>query len=174
MRRVPRILLALLLLAACWWAMMAMHELGHVVGAYVTGGTVTNVVLHPLAISRTDVSPNPHPGLVVWSGPLAGAGIPLACAALLPKRCATLRNIALFFGGFCLIANGAYIAAGAWDLVGDCREMVQTGTPRWLMIVFGAVTIPLGLYLWHRLGSVWSFFQGRSPVNSESAAGLRP
>lgn len=158
MRRVRRVMLAALLLAACWWAMMAVHELGHVVGAHVTGGAVTEVVLVPWAISRTDVAPNPHPGFVVWAGPLMGVMLPLLCAVVIPQRCVSVRNIALFFAGFCLIANGAYIAVGAWDRVGDCRDMLRAGTPLWLMILFGAVTVPWGLYIWHRLGPIGSFF----------------
>ena len=58
--------------AGCWSAMMAVHELGHVVGAAMTGGTVRQVVLHPLAISRTDVGANPYPTIAVWLGPVIG------------------------------------------------------------------------------------------------------
>ena len=58
------------LLALSWLAMQAIHELGHVVGALATGGSITRVVLHPLQISRTDVLPNPQPGVVVWLGPI--------------------------------------------------------------------------------------------------------
>jgi hypothetical protein len=156
MRQLRRILFAVLLLAFCWWAMMAVHELGHVMGAYLTGGTVTNVVLHPLAFSRTDVSPDPHPGIVAWMGPLIGVGLPLVCVAVMPRRCIAWRNIARFFAGFCLIANGAYISIGSFRGVGDCGEMLHAGAPLWFMIVFGAATIPLGLFIWHRLGSIRS------------------
>ena len=43
--------------------MMALHELGHVVGAVPTGGSIECVVLHPMSFSRTDVSPNLHPAI---------------------------------------------------------------------------------------------------------------
>lgn len=59
-----RILQAILIVSAfglSWLAMMAVHELGHVLHAVASGGTVVGVVLNPLEISRTDVSPNPHP-----------------------------------------------------------------------------------------------------------------
>ena len=70
------------LLIACtvvlsWLLMQAVHELGHCVAAWVTGGTVTKVVLHPLSISRTDVEPNPKPLFVAWSGPILGSLVPL-------------------------------------------------------------------------------------------------
>ena len=51
--------------ALSWLAMMIVHEFGHVLHAWFSGANVVKVVLHPLAISRTDVAPNPHPLFVV-------------------------------------------------------------------------------------------------------------
>src|SRR5208282_6187597 len=94
-------------LPLCWLAMMAVHELGHVVGAVATGGRVERVVLHPLTISRTDVSPNPHPLMVVWAGPSVGVLLPLAFLSAAKLSKLTWTYLAQFFAGFCLIANGA-------------------------------------------------------------------
>ena len=149
--------------------MMAVHELGHVVGAIVTGGNVECVVLHPLTISRTDVSPNPHPAVVVWLGPILGCLIPVAAWLVVPRRMTIARNVAMFFAGFCLIANGAYIAIGSFDRVGDCGEMLRTGSPLWALITFGAVTVAVGLFLWHRLGSLKHFLSNPSVITSRSA-----
>ena len=69
-----------LIAATCclsWLAMMALHEFGHMLHAWLSGGHVAKVVLHPLAISRTDVSPNSHPLFVVWGGPVWGTVLPL-------------------------------------------------------------------------------------------------
>src|SRR4051794_27203810 len=66
------------ILLASWLGMQAVHELGHVVGAWLTGGRVARVVLHPLTISRTDFDKNPHPLIVVWAGPILGCVLPLA------------------------------------------------------------------------------------------------
>jgi len=145
------------LLMACWQGMMTAHELGHVAGAIASGGRVQRVVLHPLAISRTDVDPNPHRAVVVWLGPLVGCVLPLAAFLLMPARFRVARTMAGFFAGFCLIANGAYIAIGSFDRVGDCGEMLKTGTPLWILLIFGAITIPAGLAMWHRLGSLGGF-----------------
>ena len=107
MHRFQQLLFAVSLVALSWFAMMAVHELGHVIGAFVTGGSIRRVVLYPLTISRTDVSPNHHPVVVVWLGPIVGCFLPLAAAEVVPLHRAALRNIARFFAGFCLIANGA-------------------------------------------------------------------
>ena len=77
MRRASQFTLIVAFLAFSWLVMMVVHELGHIVGAFCTGAIVEKVVLHPLAISRTDVGHNPHPLVVIWSGPILGSLLPL-------------------------------------------------------------------------------------------------
>jgi hypothetical protein len=72
-----RVLAVVFLLYASWLAMMAIHELGHVLHAWLSGGTVSLVYLRPFEFSRTDLSVNPHPQFVAWGGPLWGCVIPL-------------------------------------------------------------------------------------------------
>ena len=165
MQRFHQLVLVVSLLALCWFAMMAVHEFGHVVGALATGGTVERVVLYPLTISRTDVAPNPNPAIVVWLGPILGCVIPLVIWRIIPRRYLVARNVTRFFAGFCLLANGAYIAIGSFDGVGDCGEMLKHGSPLWTLLLFGAVTIPIGFYVWHRLGSVRQFLADPSLVD---------
>jgi hypothetical protein len=140
------------LLPLSWLGMMAVHELGHVLGAWFSGGRVARVVLHPLAISRTDLSRNPHPLFVAWAGPLLGVLLPLA--ALAAARLANLPHgyLLRFFAGFCLVANGAYIAGGSWAGIGDAGDLLRHGAPTWQLLAFGAAAIPAGLLLWHRQG----------------------
>jgi hypothetical protein len=169
MQRYHQLVFAASLVALCWLAMMAVHELGHVVGALVTGGSIERVVLYPLAISRTDVSPNPHPAIVVWLGPIIGSVLPLAIFAVVPRRFTVPRKVARFFAAFCLIANGAYIAFGSIGGVGDCGEMLRSGTPQWVLFTFGAVTIPLGFSVLHALGSLHRFINNPSIVTRRMA-----
>lgn len=151
---------------------MATHEFGHVLGGVVTGGTIRRVILHPLAISRTDVSPNPYPAIVVWMGPLTGCVLPLCLAWLCRHRAAVVSNSLRFFTGFCVIANGAYIAIGSFQHIGDCREMHATGTPLWVMLAFGTMTIPPGFFIWHKLGSLSEFFSKPQLISVSQTAGL--
>lgn len=164
MRRFHQIVFIASLLTLSWLAMMGVHELGHVAGAMLTGGGIQRVVLHPLTISRTDVSPNPYPTFVVWLGPILGCLIPLAIWVALPRNLTTARNVAKFFAGFCLIANGVYISLGSFAGVGDCGVMLDTGSPVWALVAFGALAVSVGLYLWHSLGSPSRFFAEPSTI----------
>jgi hypothetical protein len=129
--------------------MMIVHEFGHVLGLWTTGGTVARVVLHPLTISRTDPGQNPHPALEIWAGPLVGVLLPAAVAALARAFRVPGAHLLRFFAGFCLIANGCYIGVGVLDPVGDARELLRNGAAAWQLALFGLVTVPAGLYLWH-------------------------
>jgi len=169
MERFHQVLFVISLLALSWLGMMAVHEFGHVLGAIFTGGSIERVVLHPLEISRTDVAPNPRPEIVVWLGPVVGCVFPLALFAAVPRRFTTLRSVARFFAGFCLIANGAYISFGSFSAVGDCGEMLRTGTPLWAMFCYGAATIPLGFYLWNGLGTLSNFLKNPFLVTPKTA-----
>jgi membrane-associated protease RseP (regulator of RpoE activity) len=46
MKRAAQILLIGTLIAFCWLAMQAVHEMGHVLVARLTGGEVLKVALH--------------------------------------------------------------------------------------------------------------------------------
>lgn len=146
-------LLILSTLLGSWLGMQAAHESGHVAGAWVTGGSVERVVLHPLSLSRTDLARNPQPLAVVWAGPAVGVLLPLIAwgvAAVARWRGAFVLR---FFAGFCLVANGAYLGFGAFGNVGDCGVMLRHGSAPWHLWLFGAVAMPLGLALWHRQGA---------------------
>jgi hypothetical protein len=147
-----RLALIVSTLLASWLAMQAVHELGHVSGAWLTGGRVARVVLHPATISRTDLTENPHPLAVAWCGPLVGAVMPLLLWLLAAGRRLPGTFVLRFFAGFCLIANGAYLAAGAWAGIGDAGDLLRHGSPTWCLWLFGVVAVPAGLRLWHRQG----------------------
>lgn len=139
-------------LALSWLGMMAIHELGHVASAVLSGGEVVRVVLHPLAISRTDVSPNPHPQFVAWGGALWGTLIPLAIAASAGGVAPRYAYLPRFFAGFCCVANGLYLAAGSLVGAGDAGDLVRHGAATWQLVAFGVPVTLLGFWLWNGLG----------------------
>jgi Peptidase M50B-like len=158
-------------LLASWLAMQDVHEFGHVVGAWLTGAQVTRVVIHPLTISRTDLSHNPKPLLVVWAGPVLGCLLPLIAWGIAAGLRWSWTYLLRFFAGFCLIANGAYIAVGSFERIGDAGVMLRNGSAPWWLWAFGVVTVPAGLWLWHRQGPHFGLGRGAGEVSTGAAYG---
>jgi hypothetical protein len=176
MRRVHQILFIGCVLGLSWLLMQVVHEFGHVVAAWITGGRVTRVVLHPLAISRTDVEPNPQPLIVAWGGPVVGAVAPLVIWGIAIAVRWPITFLAQFFAGFCLLANGIYLGVGSFDAIGDAGDILRHGSPIWLLWLFGLATAPAGLWLWDDVRQDFGLTQGAKPVSSRTviicAAGL--
>lgn len=169
MKRFEQTIMIVSFLAFSWLAMQAVHELGHVAGAWLTNGKVTKVALHPFILSRTELVHNPHPSVVVWSGPLVGVLLPLF--VLMLARFFRSPGIYLFrfFAGFCLIANGVYIAFGSSTGAADTGIMIQHGSSRWLVLLFGILTVPPGLYLWHNQGRHFGLGKAGGQVSRSAA-----
>ena len=169
-KRLLQLLLITTFVGFSWLAMQAVHELGHVILARVTGGEVIKVALHPLTVSRTDLGLNPHPLTVVWGGPIVGSGLPLLGFGLAAWLRIPGTYLFRFFAGFCLMANGIYIGIGRFLAEGaDPWVMTENGSPRWLLIGFGIITFPLGLYLWHRQGRHFGLGEAKGNVNPRAA-----
>ncbi len=152
MKRMNQVIFIASFIPFCWLAFMAIHELGHVLAAISTGGSVAKVIVHPLAISRTEISPNPHPSITVWAGPIIGVLLPLMIWALFWKFQWSGDYLARFFAGFCLIANGAYVGIGSFERIGDAGDMMKHGATIWFLWLFGIITVPTGFLIWHGLG----------------------
>ncbi|MFG0296164.1 MAG: M50 family metallopeptidase [Maioricimonas sp. JB045] len=165
----PRYLLAFTILPLCWLGMQAVHELGHVLAAVLTGGKVAHVVLHPLTISRTDLAINPSPLITAWAGPLVGTVLPVIAWLVVRRIAPGSAHLARFFAGFCLIANGAYLAAGSLSRIGDSGEILRQGGNVWSQWMFAVATVPLGFRLWHGLGPRFGFSEQPDNVTATTA-----
>jgi hypothetical protein len=165
MNRLHQIVLILSTVLGSWLGMQAAHEAGHVIGAYLTGGQVNRVVLHPLTISRTDISYNQNPLAVVWAGPIVGVTIPLLLWTAVAMVRLPVAFGLRFFAGFCLLANGLYIGVGSFTGVGDCGELLRHGSAIWQLWLFGMLTVPAGLWLWNGLGPHFGLGSARGNVS---------
>ena len=148
--------------------MQAVHELGHCIGAWLTGGRVLAVVLHPLTISSTIYSRNPHPLFVVWAGPLIGAILPFIVFLLAAKFVIPALFLFRFFAGFCMLVNGLYIGLGSFIEFLDAGDMMNYGSPQWTLILFGIVTTSIGLYLWNGLGPYFGLGEAKGAVSRKA------
>jgi hypothetical protein len=110
-------------------------------------------VLHPLAFSRTDVSPNPRPRLVAWGGVAWGSALPLVVWLASRRLRRPLTPLWRFFAGFCLIANGVYLVSAVAKPVGDADDLIGLGVPRAVLVIIGVSLAAAGLCLWHGLAT---------------------
>lgn len=177
MYRFNQILLIASTVIASWLAMQAVHELGHVLAAWLTGAKVERVVLRLFGLSRTDVTDNLQPLAVAWGGPIFGVTLPVAAMLLGVGLGQTARErflpvfVLRFFAGFCLIANGVYIGLGSFDRIGDCGEMLGNGARLWQLWVFGVLTAPAGLALWHGQGRYFGIGAKPDEIEARSVWG---
>lgn len=170
--RALQVSLVALTLTTSWVAMMAVHELGHVIHAQASGGTTERVVLSPLAISRTDVRPNPRPQFVAWGGAIWGSAIPLCILASVHWAAKQFAYLAKFFAGFCCLANGLYLAAGSLTGAGDAGDLMRHGAPQWQLLLVGIPLSILGLWLWNGLGRSFGLGPGNVRIDAKHVAAL--
>jgi hypothetical protein len=154
-----------------WLAMMAVHEFGHVIDAWLSGGRIAKVVLHPLVFSRTDFAENPHPLFVAWGGAAWGIALPVLLWLIVRRFIKRYAFLAAFFAGFCLIANGAYLAAGSFFRGGgdDAGVILQHGGERWQLLLFGLTATAAGLWFWNGLGNHFGLAEARGQVDRTAA-----
>jgi hypothetical protein len=85
-------------------------------------------------------------------GPIIGVALPILTLAIVRNAKLPGWYLFQFFAGFCLIANGAYLAGGSFYEAGDAGDLLHHGAPIWLLWLYGLITIPIGLWFWNGLG----------------------
>jgi hypothetical protein len=169
MDRFFQILLITSFFALSWLSFMVVHEFGHVATAWLSGGSVSRVVLHPMQISWTAFTRNPHPQLVAWGGPLLGSLLPLGFLAVARRLRSPGLYLFQFFAGFCLVANGLYLLVDAFERGGDGGTLLRNGASQWQLVSFAALAAPIGVWLWHGLGQHFGLGAARGSVSRRAA-----
>ncbi len=156
-RRAIQVYLATVFLLVAWFGMQATHELGHIIHALISGGTVRKVELPLTGFSRTVADPNPHRLLVVIGGPVWGVMLPCATWRIAKRLRARREYLWRAFAGFCLLANGAYLGLGWIEGVGDAGDLLALGAPWWALMTMGLAGVVWGLWVLHGLGRLGDF-----------------
>lgn len=162
------------LLAIVAWiglAMMFVHELGHVVAAIATGGTLGSVELRPGFLSHTLVVPNPRPAVVLWSGFLSGWLVPLLTAPVWRYERGLVGPTLRAWAAFCLLAGGLYLAIGGTERLTDTGELVRVGWSLPMLITIGLIVAGIGYACSRRAWLTMAQRLAKSPPNWRVAAG---
>jgi hypothetical protein len=169
MNRLFQLLLICSFITLSWLGFMVVHEFGHVVTGWVTGASVSRVILHPLQISWTAFTNNPHPQLVAWGGPILGSLLPLGLFAIAKANHAPGIYLFRFFAGFCLTANGFYLIIDAFERGGDGGTLLRHGAMLWHLVLFGSLTTPTGFWLWNGIGKYFGLGRPSGTISHAAA-----
>jgi APA family basic amino acid/polyamine antiporter len=145
-------------LVFCWYAMQIIHELGHVLAALATGGSVAAVHLPLVGFSRTDAASD-APRWLVLGGPIFGSLAPIAALLALRwlGRGQHTLPLAGALAGFCLLANGVYLASAIVDPVGDAQDLVRLGVPPAALWIPGIAASMLGVFMLRAAAPAFGF-----------------
>lgn len=120
--------------------MTTTHESGHIVGGWLSGGTLQEASLAPWGLPHSRFEPDPRPLVTLWAGPVLGVVVPIMVASIIR------RPSAWFVAHFCVLANGVYLAL-AWitgDNHLDTHRLFAAGCPAWAVAAYCVVTIGVG------------------------------
>ena len=141
-----------------WVFGIVLHELGHAIAMWVTGGIVDRITIAPFSWSYTYYESTPkYPQLTTWSGVLIGAAIGLIVLLGIRKN-TTPYLIPFIFLGFSPLLNGGgyYIVDTFISNQGDAFSLLQSGVPKYVVLGVGLLLLAMGVYVViinvHRVG----------------------
>ncbi|MCG8652697.1 MAG: hypothetical protein MI861_22855 [Pirellulales bacterium] len=159
-KRTSRGAVLTLWLAWAWVTMTVSHEAGHLIGGWLSGGKLISFDLKPWHLPHSFFSPDPHPLITLWSGPLLGCLAPLLLAIL-------CRRLMLWFvAWFCVLANASYLLLGyfAGDRELDTAKLLSAGTKPWVIFVITGPTLVVS-YLKFRACCVELMSSSQVPIS---------
>ena len=137
------------------------HEAGHILGGWCCGGTLADADLLPWHLPYSFFSPDPHPLITLWSGPILGVIAPVIIAACVR------RDWAWLIAYFCVLANGVYIATALFsgDPQLDTPKMLHQGANPVSILIYCVLAIVAGYAGFRRYGK--RFFSQTATVATE-------
>lgn len=157
------------LLLISWVVMCFTHEVGHLIGGWISGATLSQVDLVPWRLPYSIHEPDPNPLVTLWMGPIIGAFLPWCIGIVIRQQWIRL------VGNFCLLANGLYIGVGYFlsDRYLDTQRLITEGTSTLTISSYCLVTLGIGYPLFRSsLVEVWKHglesikpLAGRGPNN---------
>lgn len=119
-----------------------LHELGHALPVWFTGGTIDAIIVHPLSWSYTQYGTTPvYPVLSTWSGSLFAFVTSTVLFLLAWRWWRPVLAPLLLLGVLGGVDNGIYLLGS----LGDPAQLIELGQPAWLVRGVGLLLLLAGL-----------------------------
>jgi hypothetical protein len=144
---------SILLLFGCFVfgfnASKVLHELGHVIAYWTTGGTVEYIIIHPLSWSHCiPGSVSEYPNFTIWGGVVFGTIIGLMLVALVWRWRGPYVMLSFMTGVVACLHNGFYLIFSCLaESRGDAMSLIYGGTSKAVVIAAGLLIFGIGLIL---------------------------
>ncbi|MDX1926075.1 MAG: hypothetical protein SFV81_06135 [Pirellulaceae bacterium] len=135
------------MVAFTWLSSMFLHEIGHILSGWLSGGEFRYIDVYPFHFSTTILQPNPYPALVTWSGLLLGWSLPLLTIPLWKIEWAALGPSVQGWSAYCWLAFGAYLALAAGESLSDTGQLLTEGWPLAVLVAVGAAVAICGYFI---------------------------
>lgn len=131
-----------------WAYGTVLHELGHAIAVWATGGVVQEITINPLSWSYTFYSGViNYPQLVTWSGLILGSAMGLFIFFLVRKWTSYFLVPFLFLGLAPLLLGGGYYLVDTFvSTTGDAYSLIQAGVSKYIVLSVAFITLALGTY----------------------------
>lgn len=127
-----------------------LHEHGHAIAAWATGGKVYRIVFHPFSWSYVNhyVSKAEYRNSIIWAGPLFAVFIGLLLIMIVWRwRRPSLLPV-LMAGVVACTKDGAYLIISCLaNIRGDGAILVKHGTPLVVVVAVGVILFAIGIVL---------------------------
>jgi hypothetical protein len=127
---------------SCGWVLgIILHELGHAVSMWITGGVVDRITISPFSWSYTYYGSVPkYPNFTTWSGILIGSLFGLVILLAIARRPTPYLVPLVFTGVTPMLQGGGYYLIDTFiSKEGDAASLIESGIP--MTVVLGAAIL---------------------------------
>jgi hypothetical protein len=72
-----------------------------------------------------------------------------------------------------LKTNGIYLGVVSFmKNAADPGDLMREGSPQWVLVLFGVVAFPLGLFVWNGLGPYFGLGEARGKIEKGTVVGV--
>lgn len=126
-----------------------LHELGHAIAYWITGGTVRRIIIHPFSWSYCiPGSVSEYPSFTTWGGVVFGTIMGLMLVALVWRWRGPYVMLVFMIGVVACLHGGFYLIFSCLaKSQGDATKLISYGTSPILILAVGLFMMGIGLIL---------------------------